>query len=102
MGLISRVSSRTYRFIQNGQENQRTEKAHAAAEARQQESQGRQPPLREEVQELRHRPGHPAQEGPLQVRQVPPSINQFSNTLDKQTVTQLFKLGAKYAPVALA
>jgi len=29
---------------------------------------------------------------------VPPSINQFSNTLDKQTVTQLFKLGAKYAP----
>merc|ERR1739849_16469 len=29
---------------------------------------------------------------------VPPSIHQFSNTLDKQTATQLFKLAAKYAP----
>merc|ERR1711963_1353673 len=29
---------------------------------------------------------------------VPPSINQFSQTLDKQTATQLFKLAAKYAP----
>jgi len=29
---------------------------------------------------------------------VPPSINQFSQTLDKQTATQLFKLAAKYPP----
>jgi len=29
---------------------------------------------------------------------VPPSINQFTQTLDKQTATQLFKLAAKYAP----
>lgn len=29
---------------------------------------------------------------------VPPSINQFSQTLDKQTATQLFKLAQKYAP----
>jgi len=29
---------------------------------------------------------------------VPPSIHQFSNTLDKQTATQLFKLANKYAP----
>lgn len=29
---------------------------------------------------------------------VPPSINQFSQTLDKQTATQLFKLCSKYAP----
>jgi len=28
---------------------------------------------------------------------VPPSIHQFSNTLDKQTATQLFKLASKYA-----
>merc|ERR1712027_222859 len=35
----------------------------------------------------------------LQARlKVPPSINQFSQTLDKQTATQLFKLAAKYAP----
>merc|ERR1712001_339973 len=33
---------------------------------------------------------------------VPPSINQFSQTLDKQTATQLFKLAAKYAPEAKA
>merc|ERR1712178_438783 len=29
---------------------------------------------------------------------VPPSINQFNQTLDKQTATQLFKLAQKYAP----
>merc|ERR1711881_753451 len=29
---------------------------------------------------------------------VPPTVHQFSNTLDKQTATQLFKLAAKYAP----
>merc|ERR1712066_1201424 len=29
---------------------------------------------------------------------VPPSINHFSQTLDKQTATQLFKLAQKYAP----
>jgi len=29
---------------------------------------------------------------------VPPAINQFSQTLDKQTATQVFKLAAKYAP----
>lgn len=29
---------------------------------------------------------------------VPPSINQFSQTLDKQTATQLFKLASKYSP----
>lgn len=29
---------------------------------------------------------------------VPPSINQFKQTLDKQTATQLFKLAQKYAP----
>merc|ERR1711963_952224 len=69
-GLISRVSSRTYRFFQNGQENQRTEKAHAAAEARPKESQSRQPPLRKKVQKLWHRPRYPAQKGPLQVRQM--------------------------------
>merc|ERR1712099_48484 len=35
----------------------------------------------------------------LQARlKVPPSINQFTQTLDKQTATQLFKLAAKYAP----
>merc|ERR1711912_171148 len=34
----------------------------------------------------------------LQRLKVPPSINQFSQTLDKQTATQLFKLAAKYAP----
>jgi len=35
----------------------------------------------------------------LQARlKVPPSINQFSQTLDKQTATQLFKLATKYAP----
>merc|ERR1712001_610865 len=28
---------------------------------------------------------------------VPPSINQFNQTLDKQNVTQVFKLAAKYA-----
>merc|ERR1712149_49006 len=33
---------------------------------------------------------------------VPPSINQFSQTLDKQTATQLFKLAAKYAPESKA
>lgn len=29
---------------------------------------------------------------------VPPSINQFSQTLDKQNAAQVFKLAAKYAP----
>merc|ERR1712219_52826 len=29
---------------------------------------------------------------------IPPAINQFSDTLDKQQATQLFKLAAKYAP----
>jgi len=29
---------------------------------------------------------------------VPPSIHQFSQTLDKQTATQVFKLAQKYAP----
>jgi large subunit ribosomal protein L7Ae len=29
---------------------------------------------------------------------VPPSINQFNQTLDKQNATQVFKLAAKYAP----
>merc|ERR1711976_993542 len=29
---------------------------------------------------------------------VPPAINQFTNTLDKQTVTQLFKMLMKYRP----
>jgi len=33
---------------------------------------------------------------------VPPSINQFTQTLDKQTATQLFKLAAKYAPESKA
>merc|ERR1712024_408562 len=33
---------------------------------------------------------------------VPPSINQFNQTLDKQTATQLFKLAAKYAPESKA
>jgi len=30
---------------------------------------------------------------------VPPSINQFNQTLDKQNATQVFKLAAKYAPL---
>merc|ERR1739838_644726 len=35
----------------------------------------------------------------LQARlKVPPSINQFNQTLDKQTATELFKLASKYAP----
>merc|ERR1711978_576113 len=39
------------------------------------------------------------QKAVIQARlKVPPSINQFSQTLDKQTATQLFKLAAKYAP----
>jgi len=29
---------------------------------------------------------------------VPPSINQFNQTVDKQNATQIFKLAAKYAP----
>merc|ERR1711963_1154931 len=29
---------------------------------------------------------------------VPPSINQFNQTLDKQNATQVFKLAQKYAP----
>jgi len=29
---------------------------------------------------------------------VPPALNQFNQTLDKQTATELFKLAAKYAP----
>merc|ERR1712018_1037026 len=29
---------------------------------------------------------------------VPPSVHQFSQTLDKQTATQLFKLASKYSP----
>lgn len=33
---------------------------------------------------------------------VPPSIHQFSQTLDKQTATQLFKLAVKYAPESKA
>merc|ERR1712024_78610 len=33
---------------------------------------------------------------------VPPAINQFSQTLDKQTATQLFKLATKYAPESKA
>jgi len=33
---------------------------------------------------------------------VPPSINQFNQTLDKQTATQLFKLAQKYAPAGKA
>merc|ERR1712096_8608 len=33
---------------------------------------------------------------------VPPAINQFSDTLDKQQATQLFKLAAKYAPESKA
>ncbi|XP_073981378.1 ribosomal protein L7A [Rhodnius prolixus] len=39
------------------------------------------------------------QKAVLQKRlKVPPSINQFSQTLDKQTYTQLFKLLEKYSP----
>merc|ERR1711866_14150 len=33
---------------------------------------------------------------------VPPSINQFNQTLDKQNATQVFKLAAKYAPESKA
>jgi len=33
---------------------------------------------------------------------IPPAINQFSQTLDKQTATQLFKLASKYAPESKA
>merc|ERR1712096_271104 len=33
---------------------------------------------------------------------VPPSINQFSQTLDKQSATQVFKLAQKYAPESKA
>merc|ERR1711974_510310 len=33
---------------------------------------------------------------------VPPSIHQFSQTLDKQNATQVFKLAAKYAPESKA
>merc|ERR1711994_345578 len=33
---------------------------------------------------------------------IPPAIHQFSQTLDKQTATQLFKLAAKYAPESKA
>lgn len=33
---------------------------------------------------------------------VPPAINQFSDTLDKQNATQLFKLASKYAPESKA
>jgi len=29
---------------------------------------------------------------------IPPALNQFNQTLDKQTATELFKLAAKYAP----
>ncbi|WP_187787992.1 ribosomal L7Ae/L30e/S12e/Gadd45 family protein, partial [Salmonella sp. S146_54837] len=34
----------------------------------------------------------------VQRLKVPPSINQFSQTLDRQTAIQLFKLLAKYSP----
>lgn len=39
------------------------------------------------------------QKAVLKIRlKVPPSVNQFSRTLDKNTATQLFKLLAKYRP----
>merc|ERR1712107_195057 len=78
---------------------------------------GRQSSVREATKELRNRSGHPAPEGSEQIRQmaqvhpspetegcppdqtkVPPAINQFYSTLDRQTATQLFKLLDKYRP----
>merc|ERR1712042_335401 len=67
----------------------------------------RQPALREEAQEFRHRSGYPAQArfDPLRQKavlhqrlKVPPPINQFTMTLDRPTATQVFKLLDKYRP----
>ena len=78
---------------------------------------GGQPSVREEAQELWHWTGHPAQKRlnallqmaplhqaaaakshPLQAAQSPSCINQFTQTLDRQTATQLLKLAHKYRP----
>merc|ERR1711912_221434 len=111
MGLISRVSSRTYRNPKLGPTNfllKMVRKGKRVATAPIKKLGGKKKsstnPLFEK-RDLTRFVRWPKyiklqrQRSVLQARlKVPPSINQFSQTLDKQTATQLFKLAAKYAP----
>merc|ERR1711881_95519 len=122
MGPISRVSSRTYRKSKKVPKNIMVRKGKRVATAPVKRSLGKKKAAANPLFEKRSKnfgvgqdiqpkrdltrfvrwPKYiklQRQRAVLQQRlKVPPSINQFSQTLDKQTATQLFKLAQKYAP----
>merc|ERR1711881_60778 len=122
MGPISRVSSRTYRKSKKVPKNIMVRKGKRVATAPVKRSLGKKKAVANPLFEKRSKnfgvgqdiqpkrdltrfvrwPKYiklQRQRAVLQQRlKVPPSINQFSQTLDKQTATQLFKLAQKYAP----
>merc|ERR1711881_518528 len=122
MGPISRVSSRTYRKSKKVPKNIMVRKGKRVATAPVKRSLGKKKSSANPLFEKRAKnfgvgqdiqpkrdltrfvrwPKYiklQRQRSVLQQRlKVPPSINQFTQTLDKQTATQLFKLAQKYAP----
>merc|ERR1712018_561110 len=118
MGLISRVSSRTYRYsrlptmVRKGKKTapirrNMKKKPNPLFEKRSKNfgiGQSIQP--KRDLSRFVRWPKYiklQRQKVILQQRlKVPPSIHQFSQTLDKQTATQLFKLAVKYAPESKA
>merc|ERR1712151_188761 len=87
MGLISRVSSRTYRYfkkkqpakLQNGPKIQAEEQDHATLEKGPKEGQVQERFVRKEAQKLWHRRRHPAQTRLVSICQVA-QIHQASTT----------------------
>merc|ERR1712141_950586 len=117
MGLISRVSSRTYRFPEKmvrktkqnkkgGMQQMRRGAKKAKVTNPLYEKRSKNFGIGQDIQPKRDLsrfvrwPRYiklQRQRAVIQQRlKVPPSIHQFSQTLDKQTATQLFKLAAKY------
>merc|ERR1712019_129799 len=123
MGLISRVSSRTYRyFCKNNRLNPKMVRKSKPKNKTMQPLKRGQKKVKSKNVLFEKKPKNFGIGGDIQPKRdlsrfvkwpkyiklqrqkaviqqrlkVPPSIHQFSQTLDKQTATQLFKLAAKY------
>merc|ERR1712080_545091 len=118
MGLISRVSSRTYRnMVRKGKRVATAPIKRVHKQSAKQKNPlfvkrardfgvGRNIQPKRDLTRFVRWPKYiilQRQRAVLQQRlKIPPALNQFNQTLDKQTATELFKLAVKYAPESKA